>query len=59
MQAPADTPAAPVDKPAALADDGLRLGEDMLALPEDNQLRSTAPIKKDGNATIITSPPSD
>lgn len=54
---PASAPAPP-ETPAALADDGLRLGEDWLTLPEDTQLRSTAPIK-DGNATIITRPPSD
>lgn len=57
-QQPAAAPAAPIEKPAALADDGLRLG-DMLTLPDDNQLRSTAPLKKEGEATIITSPPSE
>jgi len=50
--------AAPVEKPAATADDGLRL-PDMLTLPDDDQLRSTAPTEKDGDATVITSPPSD
>lgn len=55
---PAAKPSAPVEKPAATADDGLRL-PDMLTLPDDDQLRSTAPTEKDGDATIITSPPSD
>lgn len=60
QQADADVTSVPKEKkPPALANDGLRLPDDMLALPEDNQLRSTAPIKRDGNATIITSPPSD
>jgi hypothetical protein len=57
-QQPGAAPATPVEKPAALADDGLRL-PDMLTLPDDNQLRSTAPTKKDGEGTIITSPPTD
>lgn len=57
-QPSAVTPPAPEKMPPALANDGLRL-PDMLSLPDDNQLRSTAPIKNDGNATIITSPPSD
>lgn len=55
---PAVATAAP-ETPAALADDGFRFPDDMLSLPEDSQLRSTAPIKRDGNGTIITSPPSD
>jgi len=50
-------------KPAATvlpapADDGLRL-PDMLALPDENQLRSAAPLKKEGDATIIASPPAE
>lgn len=49
-------PVAP-EKPA-LADDGLRL-PDMLTLPDDTQLRSTAPLKKEGDATIIARPPSE
>lgn len=49
-------PAAP--ETPALADDGLRL-PDMLVLPDDTQLRSVAPLKKDGDATIITSPPTE
>ena len=49
-------PAAP-EKPA-LADDGLRL-PDMLTLPDDTQLRSTAPLKKEGDATIIARPPTE
>ncbi len=50
-------PAAP--EIPALADDGLRLGDDMLNLPDDTQLRSVAPLKKDGNAKIIISPPTE
>ena len=42
----------------ALADDGLRL-PDMLTLPDDNQLRSAAPLKKEGDAAIIASPPTE
>lgn len=57
-QQPAAASTTPVEKPAALPDDGLRLG-DMLTLPDDNQLRSAAPMERDGNATIITSPPGD
>jgi hypothetical protein len=57
-QQPAAASTTPVEKTAALPDDGLRLG-DMLTLPDDNQLRSAAPTEKDGNATIITSPPGD
>ena len=49
-------PAAP--EIPALADDGLRL-PDMLTLPDDTQLRSVAPLKKDGDATIVTSPPTE
>ncbi len=49
-------PAAP-EKPA-LADDGLRL-PDMTTLPDDNDLRSAAPLKKEGDATIIASPPTE
>lgn len=49
-------PAAP-EKPA-IADDGLRL-PDMLTLPDDTQLRSTAPLKKEGDATIIARPPTE
>lgn len=49
-------PAAP-EKPA-IADDGLRL-PDMLALPDDTQLRSTAPLDKEGDATIIARPPTE
>lgn len=52
-------PAAPAETPIALADDGMRLPENLLALPEDNQLRSSAPINKDGGGTIITSPPTE
>ena len=51
--------AAPAETPIAHADDDMRLPEDLLALPEDSQLRSSAPISKDGDATIITSPPSE
>lgn len=58
-QQPSVTSDATVKKLPALANDGLRMPEDMLALPDDNQLRSTAPIKKDGNATIVTSPPTE
>jgi hypothetical protein len=52
-------PAAPAEpgKPA-LADDGLRL-PDMLTLPDENQLRSAAPLKEDGDATIIATPPTE
>jgi hypothetical protein len=53
----ATIPTAPANP--ALADDGLRLPDDMLALPDDNQLRSAAPLKKEGDATIITSPPTE
>jgi hypothetical protein len=49
-------PAAP--ETPALADDGLRL-PDMLTLPDDNQLRSAAPLKKEGDAAIIASPPTE
>lgn len=49
-------PATP-ERPA-LADDGLRL-PDMLTLPDDTQLRSVAPLEKEGDATIITSPPTE
>lgn len=49
-------PAAPVIP--APVDDGLRL-PDMLALPDENQLRSAAPLKKEGDATIIASPPTE
>lgn len=49
-------PAAPEEP--ALADDDLRL-PDMLTLPDDTQLRSAAPLKKEGDATIITSPPTE
>jgi hypothetical protein len=42
----------------APVDDGLRL-PDMLALPDENQLRSAAPLKKEGDATIIASPPTE
>jgi hypothetical protein len=49
-------PVAP-EKPA-LADDGLRL-PDMLTLPDDTQLRSTTPLKKEGDATIIARPPTE
>jgi hypothetical protein len=31
----------------------------MLTLPDDTQLRSTAPLKKEGDATIIARPPSE
>lgn len=52
-------PAAPAEpeKPA-LADDGLRL-PDMLTLPDENQLRSAAPLKEEGEATIIATPPTE
>lgn len=50
-------PAAPANP--ALADDGLRLPDDMLALPDDTQLRSVAPLKKEGDATIIATPPTE
>jgi hypothetical protein len=49
-------PAAP--ETPALADDGLRL-PDMLVLPDETQLRSAAPLEKEGDATIITSPPTE
>ena len=51
-----NAPVAP-EKPA-LADDGLRL-PDMLTLPDATQLRSTAPLKKEGDATIIARPPTE
>jgi hypothetical protein len=50
-----DTASATPELPAP-ADDGLRL-PDMLGLPDDNQLRSATPLKKEGEATIIASPP--
>lgn len=58
-QPSAVTPDATEKKLPALANDGLRLPDDMLALPDENQLRSSAPIKGQGNATIITSPPKE
>jgi hypothetical protein len=50
--------APPKPEPPALADDGLRL-PDMTVLPDDNDLRSVAPLKKDGDATIIATPPAE
>lgn len=55
---PTAAPASSVEKLTSLANDGLRLG-DMLTLPDDNQLRSTTALKKEGEATIITSPPTE
>lgn len=46
-------------QPTLPANDGMRLPEDLLSLPDESQLRSAAPVPKDGDATVITRPPQE